>query len=129
MKGFTIKYQEGKDLEDHTTFEGVLSQAIDPLKGDVEKGASSVLWLRTDTVGPLSCSRTDVCSARQSACGLAERAFLNIPHGLLLCLHMGYMERKFLDLLPIVQQSHEVFFGVGKVKLKRENVGNPTINP
>ncbi len=38
MKGFTIKYQEEKGLEDHSTFGGVLSQAIDPLKGDVEKG-------------------------------------------------------------------------------------------
>jgi hypothetical protein len=28
----------GEDLEDHSTFGGVLSQAIDYLKGDVKKG-------------------------------------------------------------------------------------------
>jgi len=43
-------------------------------QGKLKKGVSGVL-------GPLSCSRTPVRSARQSACGLAERTFLNFPSG------------------------------------------------
>jgi len=75
----------GEDLEDHSTFGGVLSQAIDHLKGMVKKGVSSVF-------DPLPCSCTDVRSARQAysaevatkawrVCGLAERSFLTPTMG------------------------------------------------
>jgi len=66
------------------------------IRGMFKKGVSGVL-------GALSCSRTGVRSARQSACGLAERTFLNIPPSTLCQRSKGEFEDPVFPLnIPLL---------------------------